>query len=89
LDKSFWYVGTVRHFRACVLPEIRRCGMRGLTLAQDYQAIQRRVDGATVRRLNEQGAGPVSALSSRDSEKQTCPSGETESRVCYEQDPRD
>ncbi len=69
MDKGFWYEGTVRHFRSFVLPEIRRCGMRGLILAQDYRAIQRRVDDATVRRLNEQGAGSVSTLSSRDSEK--------------------
>ena len=69
MGTGFWYNGTVRHFRACVLPEIRRCGMCGLTITHDHEAIQSRVDGAIASYRNAQSTWLVNASNVRKSEK--------------------
>ena len=69
MKTGFWYKGTVRYFRACVLPEIRRCGMSGFTIAHDHRAIQSRVDGAIARYSSSERTRQMRTLRARDSEK--------------------
>ena len=46
------FVGTMHEFRAIVLPEIRRCAMRGLRIGKGLDAlcIQARINRATAER---------------------------------------